>query len=76
MVVRRMRSQQPSEEIMSYVVPEVSLNQRLERELERERLARMQHAECRAKLAADDEFRFKDARGNTESVNLKRAVLR
>jgi len=61
---------------MSNKVPEVSLNERLERELERERHARLQNDECRAGMARDDGLRSKDARGNDGSVNLKRSVLR
>ncbi len=61
---------------MSNVVPEVSLKERLERELERERRERLQHDECRAGLAAADEFRSKDARGNSDSVRLKRSTFR
>ena len=45
---------------------------RLARELERERHERALHDEARAGLAADDEFRLKDAREHIGSVNLKR----
>ena len=45
---------------------------RLEREVERERHERVQHDEERAGLAADDEFRLKDAREHMGSVKLKR----
>ncbi|WP_296952561.1 hypothetical protein [uncultured Massilia sp.] len=61
---------------MSNVVPEVSLKARLERELERERRERLQHDECRAGLAADDEFRSKEARGHSDAFGLKRSTVR
>lgn len=57
---------------MSTKTPDVSLNARLVRELERERHERALHDEQRAGLAVDDVFRLKDARENTESVNLRR----
>lgn len=45
---------------------------RLQREVERERHERVLHDEERAGLAADDEFRLKDAREHTGSVSQKR----
>ena len=45
---------------------------RLERELEREREERHRNDDARSGLAADDEFRVKDARENTSSGNLNR----
>lgn len=53
--------------------PDVPLNKRLEREVERERHERVLHDEQRAGLAVDDEFRLKDARENMGSVNIRRA---
>lgn len=49
------------------------LNQRVAREVERERYERAQHDEERAGLALDAEFRLKDARENPEGACLKRA---
>lgn len=51
---------------------EASLNERLEREVERERHERELHDEERAGLATDDEFRLKDARENFGSAFLRR----
>lgn len=48
----------------------------LEREVERERNERSLHDERRAGLAADDEFRVKDAREHTGAINLKRPTGR
>jgi len=45
---------------------------RLEREVERERHERALHDEERAGLQAEDEFRLKDAREHTGTVNLRR----
>jgi hypothetical protein len=53
--------------------PDVTLRERLEREVERERHERVLHDEERAGLAVDDEFRLKDARENTGSVKIRRA---
>jgi hypothetical protein len=47
---------------------------RLSRELQRERHERVLHDEQRAGLAADDEFRLKDAREHAGTVGLKRAA--
>jgi hypothetical protein len=52
--------------------PDVSLNERLEREVERERHERLLHDEQRAGLAADDEFRRKDVRENMGAVKIRR----
>jgi hypothetical protein len=52
--------------------PDVSLNERLEREVERERHERLLHDEQRAGLAVDDEFRRKDARDNLGAVKIRR----
>jgi hypothetical protein len=49
---------------------------RLQREVERERHERALHDEQRAGIGADDEFRLKDAREHMGSVNLKRPVGR
>ena len=51
---------------------DVSLQNRLAREVERERHERSLHDEQRAGLAAGDEFRLKDAREHTGSVIRKR----
>jgi hypothetical protein len=53
--------------------PDVTLRERLEREVERERHERALHDEARAGLAVDDEFRRKDARENMGSVKIRRA---
>lgn len=52
--------------------PDVSLNERLEREVERERHERLLHDEQRAGLAVDDEFRRKDVRENMGAVKIRR----
>ena len=57
---------------MSTRLPDAGLKQRLEREVERERHERALHDEQRAGLAADEEFRIKDAREQRGSVCLKR----
>jgi hypothetical protein len=56
--------------------PDVTLRERLEREVERERHERLLHDEARAGLAVDDEFRLKDARENMGSVKIRRAKER
>jgi hypothetical protein len=61
---------------MSIKTPDNFLNSRLEREVERERHERLLHDEQRAGLAADAEFRLKDARENAGSVNLRRTAWR
>jgi hypothetical protein len=53
--------------------PDVTLRERLEREVQRERHERVLHDEERAGLAVDDEFRLKDARENMGSVKIRRA---
>ncbi|MCS0633592.1 hypothetical protein NX786_30070 [Telluria mixta] len=53
--------------------PDVTLRERLEREVERERHERVLHDEERAGLAVDDEFRLKDVRENMGSVKIRRA---
>jgi hypothetical protein len=58
---------------MKTTTPDVSLNERLEREVERERRERLLHDEQRSGLARDDEFRLKDAREHTGSVNIMRS---
>jgi hypothetical protein len=57
---------------MTTRLPNASVDTRLERELERERHERMLHDEQRAGLAADEEFRLKDARQQAGAVCLKR----
>ena len=52
--------------------PDVTLRERLEREVERERHERLLHDEERAGLAVDDEFRLKDAREIMGSVKIRR----
>jgi hypothetical protein len=54
----------------------VSQNERVERELERERHERSRNDEQRAGLAVDEDFRIKDARENMGLVNLKRPAGR
>ena len=56
--------------------PDVTLRERLEREVQRERHERLLHDEERAGLAVDDEFRLKDARENMGSVKIRRAKER
>jgi hypothetical protein len=51
--------------------PDVSLNERVQREVERERHERVLHDEQRTRLA-DDEFRLKDVRENMGSVKIRR----
>lgn len=58
---------------MKTTTPDVSLNERLEREVERERRERLLHDEQRSGLTVDDEFRLKDARERTGSVNIRRS---
>jgi len=53
--------------------PDVTIRERLEREVQRERHERLLHDEERAGLAVDDEFRLKDARENMGSVKIRRA---
>ena len=53
--------------------PDVTLRERLEREVQRERHERVLHDEERAGLAVDDEFRLKDARENMGSAKIRRA---
>jgi hypothetical protein len=52
--------------------PDTTTTARLEREVEREREERHRNDDARSGLAADDEFRVKDARENTSSGNLNR----
>ncbi|MFS2020117.1 hypothetical protein ACL58G_25865 [Massilia sp. GER05] len=56
--------------------PDVTIRERLEREVQRERHERLLHDEERAGLAVDDEFRLKDARENMGSVKIRRAKER
>jgi hypothetical protein len=58
---------------MKTTTPDVSLNERLEREVERERRERLLHDEQRSGLTVDDEFRLKDAREHMGSVNIRRS---
>lgn len=58
---------------MKTTTPDVSLNERVEREVERERRERLLHDEQRSGLTVDDEFRLKDARERTGSVNIRRS---
>ena len=57
---------------MTTKLQDARLGARLEREIERERHERLLHDEQRAGLAADEEFRNKDAREQRGSVSLKR----
>jgi hypothetical protein len=57
---------------MTTKLPDASLSMRIEREIERERHERLLHDEQRAGLAADEEFRNKDAREQRGAVSLKR----
>lgn len=58
---------------MKTTTPDVSLNERVEREVERERRERLLHDEQRSGLTVDDEFRLKDARERMGSVNIRRS---
>jgi hypothetical protein len=53
--------------------PDVTIRERLEREVQRERHERLLHDEERAGLAVDDEFRLKEARENLAAVKIRRA---
>ena len=57
---------------MKTTTPDVSLNQRREREVERERHERQLHDEQRAGFGADDEFRLKDAREHWGAALIRR----
>ena len=57
---------------MTIKLAELEANQRVAREVERERRERALHDEQRAGLAVEEEFRLKDARENFGSANLKR----
>lgn len=57
---------------MTMRMSDAGLRQRLEREVERERHERELLDEQRAGLAADEEFRNKDAREQRGAVSLKR----
>jgi hypothetical protein len=57
---------------MTTKLSDASLSMRIEREIERERHERLLHDEQRAGLAADEEFRNKDAREQRGAVSLKR----
>jgi hypothetical protein len=48
-------------------------HKRVDREVERERHERILHDDARAGLAADEEFRMKDARESTNSSQLRRS---
>lgn len=48
-------------------------NSRLDREVERERDQRHKNDEARTGMSADEEFRNKDARNNSDSSDLHRA---
>jgi hypothetical protein len=61
---------------MSTRMSDAGLKLRLEREVERERHERALHDEQRAGLAADEDFRIKDAREQKGDVCLKRLPAR
>lgn len=61
---------------MKTKLPPQSLNQRVEREVERERHERALHDEARTGASASGEFRTKDARENMNSAGLKRSQER
>lgn len=58
---------------MTNKVSDLELNNRIEREVARERHERAMHDEQRAGLAVDEEFRLKDARENMGSAALRRS---
>lgn len=53
--------------------PETLSNFRLDRELEREREQRHKNDDAKAGIAADDDFRIKDARESNNSGKLHRS---
>jgi hypothetical protein len=55
---------------------DLEMNQRVAREVERERRERVLHDEQRTGLAVDEEFRLKDARQNPEGAGVKRPAGR
>jgi hypothetical protein len=61
---------------MTSRLPHALPGTRLEREIERERHERELHDEQRAGIAADEEFRIKDAREQAGAVSRKRSLLR
>lgn len=61
---------------MTSKLPDLEMNSRLAREVERERHERALHDDERAGLAVDGEFRLKDARENPEGACVKRPSIR
>lgn len=61
---------------MTYKLPDLDMNLRVAREVERERHERALHDEARAGLAVDEEFRLKDPRENLAAAHLKRPAAR
>jgi hypothetical protein len=57
---------------MKTTLPIPSLSERVTREVERERHERVRNDDARTGLSASEEFRTKDARESTSSINLKR----
>lgn len=58
---------------MTTILPKVSFNARMAREVERERHERARNDEQRTGLAVDEDFRIKDARENMGCVSVKRS---
>ena len=68
-----MQDARPQTRTIMKTTPDVTLRERLEREVERERQERVLLDDARAGLAVDDEFRSKDARENMGAVKIRRA---
>ena len=61
---------------MTSKTADLEMNQRVAREVERERRERVLHDEERTGLAIDEEFRLKDARQNPGGACVKRPTGR
>lgn len=58
---------------MKNKIPPAALNERIERELEREHYQRTLNDEAKAGLGVDEEYRTKDARESGSAIKLKRS---
>jgi CBS domain-containing protein len=61
---------------MTNKLPSINTNERIAREIERERHERVLHDEARAGLAGSEEFRIKDARESMNGNNVRRTPVR
>jgi hypothetical protein len=61
---------------MTSKLPSTEINDRIAREVERERHERALHDEARARLAGSDDFRTKDARESMNGNNVRRTPVR